>query len=745
MTLPPPTTVPGAPSTPERPLTPATPGTAGTAGPTPPARPAAPRPLRVALLGNPNTGKSTLFNALTGMRQKVGNFAGVTVDRVEGFYRGPDGARVSVLDLPGSYSLSATSPDEEIALDVLLGHARNVPLPDIAVVVADALHLERNLFLVSQLMELGLPVVVALNQMDAAQAAGVRIDVPELIHELGVPVVPLVATRRDGLETLRRAIMQAPSMPKPERRFTVPAVATQALAPLEALLRDAGFTADVAGMEALRLLAVAAPERHLSHVAGLEGAIGRARRELTDAGVNPRGLEAELRYGWIGGVVKHTVTHDDTQRHRVGDRIDAVALHRVWGPLVFLAIMALVFQSIFTWAAPLMDGTEGLVGALGERIGALLPEGDLRSLIVDGVIAGVGSVVVFVPQIAILFLFIGILEDTGYMARAALVMDRYMRRVGLHGKSFIPMLSGYACAVPGIMATRTIAEPKDRLATIMVVPLMSCSARLPVYTLLIGTFIPATMVGGLFNLQGLTMLAMYLLGTVAALAVAAVFKRTLLRAPSRPMLIELPPYRLPDPRSLFMTVSQRSMTFLKRAGTVIFAMSIVLWALATYPKTEVPAGTTEMRAQEVQLANSALGHIGHAIEPAVRPLGFDWKIGVGIAASFAAREVFVSTMGTIYGVGASDEGSPALSERLRNERDATTGEPTYTPLVALTLMVFYVFALMCVSTVAITVRETGGGARGWGWAGFQFGYMLVLAYGASLIVYHGGRALGLAG
>ncbi len=710
-----------------------------------PERPAASRPLRVALLGNPNTGKSTLFNALTGMRQKVGNFAGVTVDRVEGFYRGPDGTRVSVLDLPGSYSLSAASPDEEIALDVLLGKARNVPLPDVTVVVADALHLERNLFLVSQLMELGLPVVVALNQMDAAKAAGVSIDVPELIHELGVPVVPVVATRRDGIETLRRAIMQAPSMPKPGRRFTVPATVTQALAPLDAMLRDAGFTPEVAGMEALRLLAVAAPERHLSKVEGLDAAIESARRELAAAGMNARGLEAELRYGWIGGVVQRTVVHDDRVRNRVGDRIDAVALHRVWGPLLFLAIMALVFQSIFTWAAPLMDGTEGLVAALGERMGALLPEGDLRSLVVDGVIAGVGSVVVFVPQIAVLFLFIGILEDSGYMARAALVMDRYMRKVGLHGKSFIPMLSGYACAVPGIMAARTIGEPKDRLATIMVVPLMSCSARLPVYTLLIGTFIPATLVGGIFNLQGLTMLAMYLLGTVAALAVAALFKRTLLRAPSRPMLIELPPYRLPDPRSLFMTVSQRSMTFLKRAGTVIFAMSIVLWALATYPKTDAPAGATEERAQEVQLANSALGRVGHAIEPAVRPLGFDWKIGVGIAASFAAREVFVSTMGTIYGVGGVDEDSPALSERLRNERHAATGEPVYSPLIALTLMVFYVFALMCVSTVAITVRETGGGARGWGWAGLQFGYMLALAYGASLLVYHGGRALGFAG
>ena len=710
----------------------------------------APAALRVALLGNPNTGKSTLFNALTGMRQRVGNFAGVTVERVEGFYRGPDGARVTVLDLPGSYSLSASSPDEEIALDVLLGAAKGVPLPDVVVIVADALHLERNLYLTSQVIELGLPVVVALNQFDAAQAAGISIDVPELIHELGVPVIPTVATRRDGIDALRRAVAKAPSLPRPERRFALPQVAANALAPLAARLResegiDESRARGVADMEALRLLSVPAPESHLSHVSDLPQAIDRTRRELRDAGINPKGLEAELRYQWIAGVAKRTITHSPSRRHQVGDRIDAAALHRVWGPVIFLAIMALVFQSIFTWAAPLMDGTESLVSALGERVGALLPEGDLRSLIVDGVIAGVGSVVVFVPQIAVLFLFIGILEDTGYMARAALVMDRYLRRVGLHGKSFIPMLSGYACAVPGIMAARTIGEPKDRLATIMVVPLMSCSARLPVYTLLIGTFIPAATVIGIFNLQGLTMLVMYLLGTLAALGVAAIFKRTLLRAPSRPMLLELPPYRLPDPRSLAVSVTHRAMLFLRRAGTVILAVSIVLWALATYPKTETAPGTPETTAQEQQLANSTLGRIGHAIEPVVRPLGFDWKIGVGITASFAAREVFVSTMGTIYGVGAADEGSAALSERLRAERDPRTGRPVYSTLIAVTLMVFYVFALMCVSTVAITARETGGGREGWAWAGFQFAYMFALAYSAAFVVYHGGRLLGFGG
>jgi ferrous iron transport protein B len=367
----------------------------------------------------------------------------------------------------------------------------------------------------------------------------------------------------------------------------------------------------------------------------------------------------------------------------------------------------------------------------------------LQSLIVDGVLAGVGSVVIFLPQIVILFLFLGFLEDTGYMARAAFIMDRFMRGVGLHGRSFIPMLSGYACAVPGIMAARTIENPKDRLVTIMVVPLMSCSARLPVYTLLIGTFIPPIAIAGIFNLRGLTLLTMYLLGTLAALAVAALFKRTLLRGPTRPMIMELPPYRMPNARGVALSVSHRAGIFLRKAGTIILALSIVLWALATYPKSSVAANATEEAAQEQQLAQSFLGRAGHAVEPLVRPLGFDWKIGVSIISSFAAREVFVSTMGTIYGVGGVDETSTALREKLRQERNPATGRAAYTPLVAIGLMVFYVFAMMCMSTNAVVVRETGGGLRGLKWATFQFMWMLALAYGAAFAVYQGGLALGL--
>ena len=631
-------------------------------------------PIRVALVGNPNAGKSTLFNALTGRRQRVANFPGVTVEHAEGSYVHEQSA-VTVIDLPGTYSVVPQSPDEEIALEVLRGEARGVSPMDVVVVVVDAVRLERNLFFASQVLELGRPTVIALNRMDRVAAEGTRIDVPELIHELGVVVVPITATRGLGVERLRHAIAKATSLPLSPRRIGL------------------GDETDV-----------------------------------------------ERRYAWISEVVQRCVARRPTRAPTASDRLDAILLHKVWGLAAFLAVLLLVFQAMFTGAQPLADGIEWLVAAAGGLVTVALPPGDLRSLLVDGALAGVGSVLVFLPQIAILFLFIGLLEDSGYMARAAFVMDRYLRPLGLQGRSFIPLVSGYACAVPGIMATRTIQQREERLATIMVVPLMSCSARLPVYALLIAAFVPPVAVGGVVGLQSLTMLGMYLLGTVAALLVAAAFRRTLLRSDTRALIIELPPYSLPSARVLLASVWQRVRLFLRRAGTVIFAISIVLWALAHYPRVSSLAPVTA----EQQLSQSALGQLGHAIEPAVRPLGYDWKIGVSMIASFAAREVFVSTMGTIYS--ASGDGEPtALAERLRDERDARTGAPAYTPLVAVGLMVFYVFALMCTSTVAITAREAGGGWRGARWAAFQFCYLLALAYGAAFVTYRGGLALGLGG
>ncbi len=706
-------------------------------------REAAPPRLRVAIIGNPNTGKTTLFNALTGLRQRVGNFAGVTVERVEGAFKGPDGKRMTVLDLPGSYSLSAGSPDEQVALEVLLHRDADQWRPDVVLVVVDAVHLERNLFLASQVLELGIPVVMALNQFDVAQNEGIAIDVPQLIHELGVPIVPTVAKRGEGLDPLKRALLTAVTLPVPTRRFALPADADDALAPLKQCLVEAGLTPIAAGMEALRLLGVSKSEAHLATVPKLDAAVQDAIATLENRGYAPNRLESEVRYEWIAQVMERTVTRPRTIKQNLSDQIDRIALHRVFGPVIFLVLMAVVFQAVFTWAAPLMDGIEVLIAAIGGAVGDRMANGDLKSLVVDGLFGGVGSVLVFLPQIAILFAFITLLEHSGYMARAAFLMDRIMRTVGLHGKSFIPMLSGYACAVPGIMATRTIEDPKDRLATIMVVPLMSCSARLPVYTLLIGAFIPATSLFPGLTLQGATMLGMYLLGTIVALAVAAIFKRTLLKGPVRPMILELPPYRLPSAWSLLVNVWQRCQLFVQRAGTVILALSIVLWAMATYPHTPANPSLPAEAQQEQQLEHSLLGQVGHAIEPIVRPLGYDWKIGVSIAASFAAREVFVSTMGTIYGVGS--ENDAALTERLIAESNPVTGKRVYSTLVALGLMVFYVFALMCISTTAVTVREAGGGVIGWKWAAVQFVYMLTLAYGAAWLVFAGGTALGWGG
>ena len=460
------------------------------------------RVLRIALVGNPNTGKTTLFNALTGLRQRVGNFAGVTVERVEGSFRMSDGSRVSVLDLPGSYSLSAGSPDEQIALEVLLQRDRGHYTPDVVVVVADASHLERNLFLTSQVIELGVPVVVALNQIDVAAEQGIDIDVPELIHELGVTVIPTVANRGEGVEHLKRALFSAIELPVPQRRFELPAAVASALQPLATALEAHGINKHAAAMEALRLIGTERNDPHLRDVPELAQHVATAAAALKDAGYTPSRLESELRYAWIADVASRTMQRRETRERSVSDRIDAVVLHRIYGPIIFLALMAIVFQSVFAWAEPLMTSIETLIAALGGAVGSRLPEGDLQSLIVDGVFAGVGSVLVFLPQISILFAFIGLLEHSGYMARAAYIMDRVMRKVGLHGRSFIPMLSGYACAVPGIMATRTIEDRKDRLATIMVVPLMSCSARLPVYTLLIGAFVPPVALFAGVGLQG---------------------------------------------------------------------------------------------------------------------------------------------------------------------------------------------------------------------------------------------------
>jgi len=735
-------------------------------------------PVYLALTGNPNCGKTTLFNALTGLRAKVGNYAGVTVERKEGKLRHiPDGMDVTILDLPGTYSLSPKSLDEQVSRDVLFHRLPDVPAPALVVVVVDASNLERNLYYATQVIELGYPAIVALNMVDVAKENGHEVDAEKLAQRLGIPVIPMVASAGEGLDALREAIVQIVKAgcvrPRPVRFSILPKPLEHELAELAVEIEDRikdRHTAATA--EALLLLTdekVATESLHLPKE--ISERITAARKRLDAENVDWRGGPIEARYATVGSIHTEVTTETMLYKETFSDKADRIITHKFWGLLIFIGIMGLIFQSIFTFASIPMDLLDGGVTWVSDQVKATMAPGDLQSLMCDGIIAGVGAVVVFLPQICMLFLFIGLLEDSGYMARAAFLMDRLMSKVGLHGKSFIPMLSSYACAIPGIMATRTIENPKDRLATILIAPLMSCSARLPVYTLLIAACIPDKKIFGIFKLQGFTMLGMYLLGTVSAFAMAWLLKRTLLKGEPPLLIMELPPYKRPVFSVTVRHVWDRSKMFLARAGTVILGISILLWFLSTYPRNAERAAQFEAERSavatmnfpgildeaEITLAREAkvaeidetekgenlrysfAGRLGHFIEPAIKPLGMDWKIGIGLVASFAAREVFVSTMSTVYNVETDDseEGTQKLADILKAQtRD--DGTVLYTTLLGLTLMVFYVYALQCVSTVAVVYRETGG----WKWAIFQLVYMGVLAWGASFVVYQGGRLLG---
>jgi ferrous iron transport protein B len=711
----------------------------------------------VILTGNPNCGKTTLFNALTGLRAKVGNYAGVTVERKEGKLLGaPAKSDIRVLDLPGTYSLSPNSLDEQISRDVLLNRLPELPPPDLIVVVVDASNLQRNLYYATQVVELGHPTLIALNMVDVAEANGQRIDEKKLAEALGVPVLPVVASNGTGVPELRAKIVAAvqnPPVMKPELFCQLPGLfrieATGLADLLAATFQERRLQATA---EALLLLtnekALASSKEHYPQK--IQDAVAAARKRLETHGIDWRGAPIEWRYARIAEMQQAVTSELAPPGETFSDKLDRVLTHKIWGTLIFIGIMTLLFQSIFTFAHIPMDALQAAVDWLGGVAGKLIPPGDLNSLLVNGVIAGVGAVIVFLPQILLLFLFIGFLEDTGYMARAAFLMDRLMSKVGLHGKSFIPMLSSYACAIPGIMATRTIETPKDRLVTILVAPLMSCSARLPVYTLLIAACIPDIRILSFLKLQGLTMLAMYLLGTVVALLMAWLFKKTLLKGETPMLIMELPPYKRPLLRVVARHMWDRSRLFLRRAGTVILGINILLWFLATYPRTESgvmekqiarganPPSSAEFAGEK--LRNSFAGRMGHFIEPAIAPLGFDWKMGIGIITSFAAREVFVSTMSTVYNVGSADEsesGKQALAQTLRMQT-RPDGSPLYTPLLAVTLMVFYVFALQCASTVVVVRRETNS----WKWPVFQWLYMGALAWILAFITWHGGHWLG---
>ncbi|MBX3412993.1 MAG: ferrous iron transport protein B [Pirellulales bacterium] len=732
--------------------------------------------VTIALVGNPNTGKSTLFNALAGMRQRVGNYPGVTVEKKVGKLRIGDQA-IDLVDLPGTYSLAPRSPDEMVAVDVLLGRRAGEMRPDAVISIVDAGNLERNLYLVSQVLELGLPTIVVLNMADVARRRGVTIDLERLERQLGVPIVVTEANHGVGIEELKRSLTTLLGQPPRSAESPFPEPFCREVAALDEQLAARG-----GGHERLPRYLV---ERLLLDTAGyleetlLDGDRASLRQELSAArarlaatGAPVPAVEAIARYGWVGRVLEGVVTRPVQQPVTASDRIDRVLTHKVWGTLIFVVIMAIVFQSVFRWAGPAMDLIDGGFGALGEWAGTILPEGVLQSLVVDGIIAGVGGVLVFLPQIFILFLFLAILEDCGYMARAAYLMDRLFVRIGLSGKSFIPLLSSFACAIPGVMATRVIENRRDRLTTMLIAPLMSCSARLPVYTVLIGAFIPErAYFGGLLKLQGLTMFAMYVLGIVVAAGVALVLKRSLLRGATPPFVMELPAYKWPAPYTVLHRMFDRGWAFVRRAGTLIVAVSIVVWAALYFPHpteeiegpftarraaieaqlSALPTEATERESLEEKLAaidgeiagayqrQSFLGRAGHWIEPLVRPLGWDWRIGAATIASFPAREVVVATLGIIYNLGGevdieADEDRTRLESALRGAKWDGTDRPVYNTPVALSIMVFFALCAQCAATLVVIRRETNS----WRWPIFTFVYMTALAYVAALVTYQVG-------
>ena len=719
------------------------------------------RPL-IALVGNPNTGKSTLFNRLTGLRQHIANYPGITVEKKSGLLR-TGGIDLDLLDLPGCYSLTAVSNDERVVMDVL-GGRRGLQKPDLLVFVVDATNLKRNLLLVSQCAELGIPALIALNQCDAAKRNGIRIDASLLAKKLGVPVVETIATRGTGLVELKQAIVSTLDAPSTLQKIHWPDCVTNGCALLRAELPGIGSN-DLTQAEALRVLF----DRDSIFTCGVgdEACVRKlldtAHREIRESGLNPGSAEAVIHYRHLESLLEGVVEASGPIA-RSHDSIDALLLNRVWGTLIFLGVMYIVFQSLYSWAGPLMDLIDTGTSATQEFVRPLLSTTPaLQSLLCDGIIAGVGGVLIFLPQILILFFFIALLEDTGYMARAAFLVDKLFSWCGLNGRSFVPLLSSYACAIPGVLATRTLSDPKARLTTILMAPFMSCSARLPVYILLIGTFIEP-LYGPL--VAGAVLFAMHFAGLALALPLAWVLNRFFLKIKNQPFILEMPDYRVPTLRNIFRRILDRGREFVLKAGTVILAFSVLIWALLYFPRSPDVKETTSMAffseiagshsAAEIQSAlenpdsdistalahridsayieQSYLGRFGKAVQPVFDPAGFDWKITVGVLSSFPAREVIIATMGIIYNLGADvDEGSDDLRSVLQKEKWTSgprMGQPVYTLPVVIGIMVFFALCMQCGATVAIIARELN-----WRWAAFSFFGMTTLAWAIAVLIY----------
>lgn len=700
--------------------------------------------LRVALLGNPNSGKSTIFNQLTGLRQKTGNFPGVTVDVKEGKIRFPSGQEAVLSDLPGTYSLYPTSSDEKIVASVLTNPA-DLNFPDAIIYIADATHLEKHLLLLTQILDLGLPVIAALNMADSAEEQGIKINTGLLAERLGIPLI--LVSGRDG-RNIQRLIGEVEKLTARKEKIAAERKPFYSLSDTERQIAEA-VRLNLGIENPYRALLLAHHGSWLPHLKQTErdtlAAIGQTK--------NFQSLRAQVdetldRYDRFTPFIREAVQTPPPFPTTTTDRIDAVLTHRVAGPLIFVAVMLLVFQAIYDWSGVPMDFIENQFNSLSSWLKTVLPDNWFSGLLTDGILAGLGGILVFVPQIAILFFLISILEEVGYMARVVFMFDRIMQRFGMNGRSVVSLISGGACAVPAIMSSRTIGNWQERLITVMVTPFISCSARIPVYAVLIGLAVPDVRVGGFFNLQSLVFGSMYALGVLAALGSGFLMKKVLRTREASFLAIELPEYRMPHWKNVWLTLLEKVGAFVVGAGKIILIISIVLWALASFgpgdamqqaaAEAEKIAATRQLSPTETkdlvaasQLEASWAGTLGKAIEPAIRPLGYDWKIGIALITSFAAREVFVGTMATIYSIGSAGEDDDLLREKMRTAAFTDSGAPVYTLATALSLLVFYALAMQCMSTIAVVKRETGS----WKWALLQFVFMSLLAYLGAWGVY----------
>lgn len=697
------------------------------------------RNIQVALVGNPNSGKTSLFNQLTGLKQKIGNYPGITVDKKTGICSLKEGKKANIIDLPGTYSIYPRSGDERVVFETVYDH-NPFSKPDVAIAIVDAVNLRRNMLLFTQIHDMGIPTVLVLNMMDIAERSGIMIDLQKIRKVLNVPVICINARTGEGVDQIKEFLSGDMVFPVFKPFYDVKPFARDLIPEIK---QEFKFDNDY---QAYLML------HQYTHLYQLPA----AQRQFLDNLIDEHHFNTEAnqakeiieRYAIINELIDGSIKIElDGQQYKFTDKIDSLLTHKVWGYVIFLAILMAIFQSIFAWAQYPMDFIDHSISRLSMFLEDVFPDGPFFNLITDGIIPGIGGILMFVPQIALLFLFIAILEETGYMARVVFLMDRIMRQFGLNGRSVVPLISGMACAIPAIMATRSIDNWKDRLITIFVVPLVSCSARLPVYTILIALVVPDLQVLGIFNLQGLTLMGLYLLGFLAAILSALVIGQFVIRKGKSFLIMELPLYKWPRLKNVGITIYEKTLSFVWGAGRIILAISIVLWVLATYgPSEEIKNAESIVLSQKegqdlsdkqlknqiasYKLEHSYAGVFGRAIEPVIKPLGFDWKIGIALITSFAAREVFVGTMATIYAI-EQDDAETTIRKKMQNEINAETGQPMYTPAVAFSLIVFYAFAMQCMSTLAVVLRET----KAWKWPLLQLLYMSGLAYLASFVTY----------